>query len=77
MRGVERLAVADQAASLAWDQLIAERRRLELGLGDAFRLLLTEENAVQAQLEAVRARYDLARARARYNFAIGATVPDN
>lgn len=72
--GRERLTAADDAASLAWDQLVAERRRLDLGLGDSFRLLQTEENAVQAQLEAVRARYDLARAHTRYRLAIGASA---
>lgn len=75
--GAERLAAAEQAASLAWDQLVAERRRLELGLGDSFRLLQTEENAVQAQLEAVRAKYELARAEARYRYATGATSGTN
>lgn len=72
--GRERLAAANDAASLAWDQLVAERRRLDLGLGDSFRLLQTEENAVQAQLEAVRARYDLARAQTRFRLAVGAGV---
>ncbi|WP_310572119.1 TolC family protein [Gemmatimonas sp.] len=69
--GSQRWRSAANAASLAWEQLAAERRRLELGLGDSFRLLQTEENAVQAQLEAVRARYDLARASARFRLAIG------
>lgn len=69
--GSQRWRSAANAASLAWEQLVAERRRLELGLGDSFRLLQTEENAVQAQLEAVRARYDLARASARFRLAIG------
>ena len=72
----ERLAAAEQAASLAWDQLVAERKRLDLGLGDSFRLLQTEENAVRAELEAVRARYELARAQVRFRYAIGAaTLP--
>jgi len=71
------LTAAEEAATLAWDQLVAERRRLELGLGDSFRLLQTEENAVQAQLEAVRAKYELARAEARYRFATGATSIGN
>jgi len=75
--GAERLTAAEEAATLAWDQLVAERRRLELGLGDSFRLLQTEENAVQAQLEAVRAKYELARAEARYRFATGATSIGN
>ncbi len=69
--GDERLEHALLAASLAWEQLTAERRRLELGLGDSFRLLQTEENAVQAQLDAVRARYSLLRATVRYWSAIG------
>ncbi len=69
--GSERLDRAAVAASLAWEQLTAERRRLELGLGDSFRLLQTEDNAVQAQLEAVRARYDLLRATSRYWLAVG------
>lgn len=67
----ERRAAAEQAASLAWDQLVAERKRLDLGLGDSFRLLQTEENAVRAELEAVRARYELARAQVRFRYAIG------
>jgi outer membrane protein TolC len=69
--GVERLAAAEEAASLASAQLEAERRRLDLGLGDSFRLLETEENAVQAELESVRARYDLARAVTQYRLALG------
>jgi len=72
----ERLQAAEQAASLAWDQLQAERRRLELGLGDSFRLLQTEENAVRAQLEAVRARYELARAQVRFRYAVGSRGND-
>lgn len=69
--GQERLAAAEEAASLARAQLEAERRRLELGLGDSFRLLETEENAVQAELEEVRARFDLARATTLYRLALG------
>jgi outer membrane protein TolC len=69
--GRERLEAAEQAADLARAQLEAERRRLDLGLGDSFRLLETEENAVQAELEAVRSRYDLARALTRYRLALG------
>jgi outer membrane protein TolC len=70
--GGERLEAAEQAAELARAQLEAERRRLDLGLGDSFRLLETEENAVQAELEAVRSRYDLARALTLYRLALGA-----
>ncbi len=70
----ERLAAAEQAASLAWDQLLAERKRLDLGLGDSFRLLQTEENAVRAQLEAVRAQYELARAQVRFRYATGVSA---
>ena len=69
--GAERLEAAQEAATLASAQLEAERRRLDLGLGDSFRLLETEENAVQAELESVRARYDLARAATRYRLAVG------
>jgi outer membrane protein TolC len=69
--GAERAEAAEEAAELAGAQLEAERRRLELGLGDSFRLLETEENAVQAELEWVRARYDLARAVTRYRLALG------
>jgi outer membrane protein TolC len=69
--GQERLEAAQEAAELARAQLQAERGRLDLGLGDSFRLLETEENAVQAELESVRARYDLARAVTRYRLAVG------
>jgi multidrug efflux system outer membrane protein len=69
--GVERSEAAEEAAALAGAQLEAERRRLDLGLGDSFRLLETEENTVQAELESVRARYDLARAVTRYRLAVG------
>lgn len=69
--GMERLAASDEAAQLAAAQLVAERQRLDLGLGDSFRLLETEENAVQAELESVRARYDLARAATRLRLARG------
>ncbi|NJD19634.1 MAG: TolC family protein [Gemmatimonadetes bacterium] len=72
--GRQRLAAAEEAASLARAQLEAERRRLELGLGDSFRLLETEENAVQAELEDVRARYDLARALTLYRLAMGTVL---
>ncbi|QJR35357.1 TolC family protein [Gemmatimonas groenlandica] len=72
--GMRRWQSASAAADLAWEQLVAERRRLELGLGDSFRLLQTEENAVQAQLEAVRARYEVLRARAEYRLAIGDAI---
>lgn len=74
--GEERLAAAEEAASLARAQLEAERRRLELGLGDSFRLLETEENAVQAELEEVRARFDLARATTLYRLAMGSMLSE-
>ncbi|MEQ1855396.1 MAG: TolC family protein [Longimicrobiales bacterium] len=69
--GGERAAAAQEAADLASDQLEAERRRLDLGLGDSFRLLETEENAVQAELESVRSGYDLRRAGTLYRLAVG------
>lgn len=69
--GVERNEAADRSAELAAAQLEAERQRLELGLGDSFRLLETEENAVQADLVSVRARFDLARAVTGYRLATG------
>ncbi len=68
----ERMTAAQRASQLATLQLGAERRRLDLGLGDSFRLLETEENAVQAELALVRARYDLARAMTLYRLATGA-----
>jgi outer membrane protein TolC len=71
LAGGERLEAAEEAAALAGAQLEAEQRRLDLGLGDSFRLLQTEENAVKAELESVRARYDLARALTRYRLALG------
>lgn len=67
----ERRQVLDEAAQLAARQSDAERRRWELGLGDAFRVLQAEEVAVQAALEAVRARYEMLRAQARYKLATG------
>jgi len=74
-RGVEagrnRLEAAADAASSARAQLEAERQRLDLGLGDSFRLLQVEENAAQAEMEWVRARSDLARAATRYRLALG------
>lgn len=73
--GRERLEAAEEASELARAQLEAERGRLDLGLGDSFRLLETEENAVQAELESVRARYDLARAITRYRLALGELAP--
>lgn len=75
LRGVraeeERLTAAEEAAAQARLQLQAERQRLDLGLGDTFRLLETEENGVQAELERVRALYDLARAVTAYRLATG------
>lgn len=73
--GAERLAAADNAARLAGEQFQAEQHRLDLGLGDSFRLLQTEDNAVQAALESVRARYDLARAVTSYRLAMGSGSP--
>jgi outer membrane protein TolC len=69
--GRERLAMTTRGAESAWAQLLAERRRLELGFSDAFRLLQTEENAVRTQLDAVRARYDVLRAQAQLALALG------
>jgi outer membrane protein TolC len=68
---LERLEAAERAARLAFEQLRAERRRLDLGLGDSFRLLETEENAAQAELALVATRYDLARSWAAYQLAVG------
>ena len=58
----------------AWTLSGGEKRRLDLGLGDSFRLLLTEENAVQAELVLVRARFDLARALTELRLASGTTL---
>lgn len=69
--GRERLATTTRGAEFAWAQLVAERRRLELGFSDAFRLLQTEENAVRTQLDAIRARYDVLRAQAQLGLALG------
>lgn len=69
--GQERSEAASRSAELAAAQLDAERQRLELGLGDSFRLLQIEENAVQADLLSVRARFDLARAVTDYALATG------
>lgn len=67
----EQRQVLDEAAQLAARQFDAERRRWELGLGDAFRVLQAEEVAAQAALDAVRARYEVLRAQARYKLATG------
>lgn len=67
----ERRQVLAEAAQLAARQFDAERRRWELGLGDAFRVLQAEEVAVQAELEAVRARYEVRRAQVRHALATG------
>jgi outer membrane protein TolC len=69
--GRTRRDAAAEASALAEQLLEAERRRLDLGLGDSFRLLQTEEIVTQAELEAVRARYDLARAATRLRLAMG------
>jgi len=69
--GVERLLAGEEAALLAGAQLRAERQRLDLGLGDSFRLLQTEENAVRAELEQVRSRFEFARAVAQLRLARG------
>lgn len=74
--GRERRDIALRGAELAWAQLVAERRRLELGFSDAFRLLQTEEYAVRAQLDAVRARYDALRAQAQLSLALGTITAD-
>lgn len=69
--GLLRLKSAKRAADLAGKQLEAEQKRLELGLGDSFRILQTEQNAAQAALNEVRARIALARASTQYNLSIG------
>ena len=66
-----RLAQAKQAESFATRQLTAERKRLDLGLGDSFRVLQTEETVAQAELISVRAQFDLERAMAQYYLALG------
>jgi outer membrane protein TolC len=67
----ERLVAAEQAADLARRQLKAEEKRLELGIGDSFRILETEENTAQAEVVAVRVRFALTRAITSYNLALG------
>lgn len=72
--GLLRLQAAQETATTARQQLAGEARRLELGLGDSFRLLLTEENAVQGELTLVQARFDLARALTALRLATGTTL---
>ena len=62
---------AKQAEQFANKQLVAERKRLDLGLGDSFRVLQTEENVAQAELTAIRAQFDLERAMMQYQLALG------
>lgn len=62
---------AKQAEHFANRQLMAERKRLDLGLGDSFRVLQTEENVAQAELTAIRAQFDFERAIMRYHLALG------
>jgi outer membrane protein TolC len=69
-----RLEQARLAAELAGLQLRGEEQRLELGLGDSFRLLLTEERTADAELEMVRAEHELARALVRLRLATGRTL---
>jgi outer membrane protein TolC len=71
----DRLLAVDEAATLATRQLEAERQRQSLGLSDTFRVMQTEEIVVEAQLDAVRARFDLRRARARLALATGTNQP--
>jgi outer membrane protein TolC len=75
--GTERLRRSEQAAAFAWAQLVGERQRVELGLGDPFRLLQTEEVAARAQLEATSSRFALIRGNARLRLALGRTGADN
>jgi outer membrane protein len=69
--GMERLKSAARAADLAHRQLEAEKKRLDLGLGDSFRVLQTEENTAGAALAEVRARIGLAQAVTAYRLAAG------
>jgi outer membrane protein TolC len=69
-----RLEQATLAAELAALQLRGEEQRLELGLGDSFRLLLTEEGTAAAELEMVRAEHELARGLVRLRLATGRTL---
>ena len=69
--GKERLEAAEQAAFLAQRQLEAEKKRLDLGLSDPFRVLEVEENAAAAGLAAARARFALAREMTSYKLAMG------
>lgn len=62
---------AKLAEQFANKQLMAERKRLDLGLGDSFRVLQTEENVAQAELTAIRAQFDFERAMMQYHLALG------
>lgn len=68
---LERLEFARSASEFSDRQLQAERQRLELGLGDSFRVLETEENAIEAHLQAVEAEFELGLAITQYNLVTG------
>lgn len=68
--GRERLRLAQESRRLAEEQLVAEEKRLALGLGDTFRVLQTEQNVDAAYLAEARSRYSLATAAARLRSAV-------
>ncbi|HEX4047010.1 MAG TPA: TolC family protein, partial [Elusimicrobiota bacterium] len=53
-----------------------ERRRLDLGLSDSFRLLQVEQDLTQARLDLANAHLALSQALTGYRLAIGEIAAD-
>ncbi|HOW27324.1 MAG TPA: TolC family protein [Elusimicrobiota bacterium] len=69
---LERLEKAARSRDLAQRQLNGEKKRLQLGLVDSFRVLQSEDNLSQAQRTYESARATLRRDITAYELAIGA-----
>jgi len=75
MRGVEteslRYQVAQDAARLSWKQFEQEQARMRLGLTDSFRVLQSQDLALQAQQSLNGVALALAQAEINYRLAVG------
>ncbi len=75
VRGVEteslRYQVAQAAARLSWLQFEQEQARLRLGLSDSFRVLQSQDLALQAQQSLNGVALALAQAEINYRLAVG------